>query len=92
MDGIEAMLKRAQLRWVGHVQRMNDDQLPKQIIYSELASGVRNKGGQKKRYKDTLKQILKLTGIIAKTWHELAHGRQNSLEESSKEGSTVIRG
>ena len=26
MDGIEAMLMRAQLRWVGHVQRMSDDE------------------------------------------------------------------
>ena len=40
MDGIEAMLKRSQLRWVGHVQRMNDNRLPKQIFYSELSSGV----------------------------------------------------
>ena len=51
LDGIEAMLKRAQLRWVGHVQRMNDNRLPKQILYSELSSGVRNKGGQRKRYR-----------------------------------------
>src|SRR5271165_2056677 len=72
MDGIEAMLKRAQLRWVGHVQRMNDNRLPKQIFYSELSSGVRNKGRQRKRYKDMLKQTLKLTGINAETWHELA--------------------
>ena len=56
MHGIETMLKRAQLRWVGDVQRMNDNRLPKQIFYSELSSGVRNKGGQRKRYKDTLKQ------------------------------------
>ena len=66
-DGIEAMLKTAELRWVGHVQRMNDNRLPKQIFYSELSSGVRNKGGQRKRYKDTLKQTLKLTGINAET-------------------------
>ena len=75
MDGIEAMLKRAQLRWVGHVQRMNDNRLPKQIFYSELSSGVRNKGGHRKRYKDTLKQTLKLTAINAETWHELAENR-----------------
>ena len=75
MDGIEAMLKRAQLRWVGHVQRMNDNRLPKQIFYSELSSGVRNKGGQRKRYKDTLKQTLKLTGINAETLHDLAEDR-----------------
>ena len=76
MDGLEAMLKRSQLRWVGHVQRMNDNRLPKQIFYSELSSGVRNKGGQRKRYKDTLKPtLLKLTGINAETWHELAEDR-----------------
>ena len=38
-------------------------------------AGVRNKGGQKKHYKDTLKQTLKLTGINAETWHELAKDR-----------------
>ena len=63
MHGIEAMLMRAQLRWVGHVQRMSVDRMPEQIFYSELSSGARNREGQRKRYKDTLKQTLKLTGI-----------------------------
>ena len=56
---------------------MNDNRLSNQIFYSELSSGVRNKGegGQRKRYKDTLKQTLKLTGINAETWHELAEDR-----------------
>ena len=54
---------------------MNDYRLPKQIFYSELSSGVRNKGWQRKRYKNTLKQTLKLTGINAETWHELAEDR-----------------
>ena len=37
MDGIEAMLMRAQLRWVGHVQRMSVDRMQKQIFNSELS-------------------------------------------------------
>ena len=74
MDGIEAMLMRAQLRWVGHVQRMSADRMPKQI-YSELSSGARSRGGQRKRYKNTLKQTLKMTGIDTETWHELAENR-----------------
>ena len=69
------MLKGAQLRWVGHVQRMSVDRMPKQIFYSELSSGVINRGGQRKRYKDTLKQTLKLTDISTETWHELAENR-----------------
>ena len=75
MDGMEAMLMRAQLRWVGHVQRMSVDRMPKQMFHSELSSGARNRGGQRKRYRDTLKQTLKLTGINTETWHELAENR-----------------
>ena len=68
---------KAQLRWVGHVQRMSVDRMPKQIFYSELSSGARSRGGQRKSYKhkDTLKQTLKLTDINTETWHELAKDR-----------------
>ena len=75
MDGIEAMLTRAQLRWVGHVQRMSDNRMPKKNFYSELSSGARSRGGKSKRFKDTLKQTLKMTGIDTKTWHKLAENR-----------------
>ena len=75
MDGIETMLMRAQLRWVGHVQRMSDSRMPKQIFYLELSSSARSTGGQRKRYKDTLKQTLKMTGIDTGIWHELAESR-----------------
>ena len=33
--------------------------LPKKILYGELQVGKRSHGGQKKRYKDTLKASLK---------------------------------
>ena len=54
---IEAMIVRNQLRWSGHVQRMSEHRLPKQIMYSELESGKRAQGGQRKRFKDTLHKI-----------------------------------
>ena len=72
---MEAMLTRAQLRWVGHVQRMSDNRMPKQIFYSELSSSTRSTRGKRIATKDTLKQTLKMTGIDIETWHELAENR-----------------
>ena len=58
LTGIEAMLNQAQLRWSGHVTRMDDSRLPKQLFHAELSTGKRHKGGQRKRYKDVLKSTL----------------------------------
>ena len=52
-------MKSAQPRWSGHVIRMADERLPKRVFYGELQVGKRFQGGQKKRYKDTLKVPLK---------------------------------
>ena len=56
---IEAMLAKRQLRWVGHVIRMPDERLPKQILYGQLGNGYRRPGGPKKWYKDQIKTNLK---------------------------------
>ena len=62
--GTEQHIKRAQLRWSGHLVRMADDRIPKDVFYGELDAGHRTRGGQRKRYKDVLKGRLK----HAKKW------------------------
>ena len=52
---VEALIASAQLRWAGHVHRMDDKRLPKILLYSELKEGSRSTGGQRLRYKDVLK-------------------------------------
>ena len=59
ISGMEEFLIAAQLRWAGHVIRMDDHRIPKQVCYSQLVRGSRTSGGQMKRYKDTLKVNLK---------------------------------
>ena len=49
----------AHVRWTGHVTGMPDERLTSKILYGELLVGQRSHGGQKKRYKDTLKAFLK---------------------------------
>ena len=52
---IEAIIIKAQLRWTGHVIRMDESRIPCQLFYGELTEGKRNPGRHKKRYKDNLK-------------------------------------
>ncbi|CAI9727613.1 Hypothetical predicted protein [Octopus vulgaris] len=73
MSEIEALIMKAQLRWVGQaVVRMDDARLQKVIFFSELASGARNTGRPLRRYKDSLKTSLEACGISARNWESLA--------------------
>ena len=75
MQSVHTFLKLAQLRWTGHVIRMPEERLPKKILYGELEMGKRSHGGQKKRYKDTLKASLKDFNIPTELWEQIAQDR-----------------
>ena len=72
---VEALITTSQLRWAGHVLRMDNSRLPKAVLYSELCHGKRCRGGQKLRFKDVLKRHLKRTGIPPNTWEVDASDR-----------------
>nr|VZI46089.1 unnamed protein product [Spirometra erinaceieuropaei] len=75
MLSIYAMLRQIQLRWSGHLVRMDDERLPKRLFYGDVATGSRRQGGQIRRYKDTLKTSLKRLQINQTNWEELARDR-----------------
>ena len=68
LQSVHTLLKLAHLKWTGHVTRMPDKRLPKKVLYGELQEGKRSQGGQKKRYKDTLKASLKDFNISTESW------------------------
>ena len=76
MSSIEATLTASQLRWTGHIIRMNDSRLPKAVFYGELTKGKRLRGGQRLRYKDVVKRHPKATHITVDHWETLAQDRQ----------------
>ena len=63
-----------QLRWAGHVTRIEDHRLPIVILYGELSTGHRDKAAPRKRYKvkDTLKRSLATCNIDYRQSNELA--------------------
>ena len=92
---IEAMLMLRQLRWAGHVSRMEDSRIPKAVFYGELVEGKRNRGAPRKRFKDQLKKQLSQAGINCATWEQLAadrgswrttaHGGAQCFEDARRE-------
>ena len=72
---VYALLTKRRLRWLGHVTRMHDGRLPKDILYGDLATGSRPTGRPTLRYKDVLKRDLKAGGIAPAGFEALAASR-----------------
>ena len=51
---------------------MEDDRIPKDNLYEELASGRRSKGRPQLRYKDVCKRDMKTLDINSNSWEDLA--------------------
>ncbi|XP_060759866.1 uncharacterized protein LOC132870238 [Neoarius graeffei] len=69
---ITSTIARHQLQWTGHVVRMPNYRLPKQILYGQLKEGKCTQGGQKKRYKDMIKVHLRKCHFNLNNWEEAA--------------------
>src|SRR5258708_36354375 len=59
--GVEKLgnkIERSQLRWYGHVQRMSDGRLPKQVLNSGTQNmGVRPRGRPRMRWRDKMNEV-----------------------------------
>ena len=66
------LLRQHWLCWLGHVCHMEDGQIPKDILYGELASGQRGIGHPQLRYKDACKRDMRALDININSWEELA--------------------
>ena len=70
---LPTILKRRRLRWLGHVSRMEDGRIPKDLLYGELASGSCSVGRPLLRFKDVAKRDL--SSLKIKDWENVAKNR-----------------
>lgn len=63
LPSMYAMLTQRRLHWLGHVCRMDDGRIPKDVMYGEPATGTRPTGRPTLRYKDVCKRDLKTCNI-----------------------------
>lgn len=75
-SSLETKIMKIQMRWAGHLVRMNDKRIPKQLLYGELAIGKRPQHKPSKRFKDVVKGNLKALEVDIAHWEELAADRK----------------
>ena len=69
------LLSQRRLRWLGHVHRMANGRIPKDMLYGELVTGTRTVSRPYLRYRDTCKRDMKVAGIDTTTWEAAADDR-----------------
>lgn len=88
------LIRQRRLRWLGHVHRMEDGRIPKDILYGELTSGKRGTGRPQLRYRDVCKRDMKALDINTESWEKLADDRsrwRSTLTSHLKTGEERLK-
>jgi len=72
-ENLVKWIKGQRISWLGHLQRMEEDRMPKKISTQELA-GTRRRGRPRKRLKEEVERVLQVLGV--RRWRELVADRK----------------
>ena len=69
------IVRHMQLWWAGHVARMSEYRIAKQLLFGELTTGARTVGRSLLRWNESLKYNLKHSNISTTQWQDIATDR-----------------
>jgi hypothetical protein len=72
-ENIVKWIKGQRISWLGHLERMEENRMPKMIFSQEL-DGLRRSGRPRKRWKEELERDLHVLGV--RRWREPATYRK----------------
>ena len=72
-DNIVKWINGQRISWLGHLERMEEDRLPKKI-YAEELKGTRKRRRSRKRWKEEVERDLQVLGV--RKWRELVADRK----------------
>ena len=72
-ENIVKWIKGQRINWLGHLERMEEDRMPKKIFTQEL-EGTRRRGRPRKRWKEEVERDLQVLGV--RRWRELVIDRE----------------
>ena len=72
-ENIVKWIKGQRISWLGHLERMEEDRMPKKIFTQEL-EGKRRRGRRRKGWKEEVERDLQVLGV--RRWRELVADRK----------------
>lgn len=75
LPSVYDILIHRNLRWAGHLNRLDNNRIPKQVLYSQLVEGSRGIGRPRLRFRDTVKRNLKDLNIQIGSWQKISLDR-----------------
>jgi hypothetical protein len=72
-ENIVKWIKGQRISWLGHLERMEEDILPKKIFTQEL-EGTRRRGKPRTGWKEEVERALQLLGV--RKWREMVTDRK----------------
>ena len=73
-EDMKEVLRRHRLKWLGHMARMEDNRMPKQLLFGELVRPCPSHGC-KRRWRDLAVADLQAAGLEGK-WYQVAQDRK----------------
>jgi len=71
-ENIVKWIKGQRINWLGHLERKEEDRMPKNIFTQEL-EGTRRRGRPRKRWREELERDLQVLGV--RRWRQLVIDR-----------------
>ena len=87
--GVDEKIDEGVLRWLGHVERMENDRIAKRVYVGECA-GSRSVGRPWKRWIDTVKDCLKKRGLDVRKARRMVHDRSVWRETLKGRGHEIF--
>jgi len=72
-ENIVKWINEQRISWLGHLEGMEEDRMPKKIVNQEL-EGTRRRGRHRKRWKEEVERDLQVLGV--RRWRELVADRK----------------
>ena len=72
-ENIVKRMKRQSVSWLGHMERMEEDRMPKKIFTQEL-EGTRRRGRPRKGWREEVERDLQVLGV--RRWRQLVTDRE----------------